>query len=292
MLEVAGALTVDGSSVTLSPDAAPPGVTGTFAPVGEIADLSVALLPVPESAPGHVVSYQAEGGGDSLVVATVAGDRDDLAVMRWASGAVTPVDVRGHEGWIGRAGPAEELGESVTTVWEEAPGVLATARGFGVSEADLLAAAESLRPIPVAEWGSALDEAMGSPVPSDARVTLEGQYAEGTWAVYVAADDQLCGATESGAEGSETCGQGDGPSVTTLHDNAGEAVLAYGEMPAGATGVRSRAADGTESDEGASVATDGDRSVWAVVVDPSAMPAGFAFVDDAGAEVTFLPLDP
>lgn len=105
----------------------------------------------------------------------MTGDAEDLAAVRWVWSAHTPADVGGHDAWYGQhsleatqaaanqrsdgSAPAISAEPGGAVMWQEAPGVIVAVQGYGLSEDELLAAAESLRPATDAEWSAALAEA-------------------------------------------------------------------------------------------------------------------------------------
>ncbi|HEY8543947.1 MAG TPA: hypothetical protein VIL36_02825, partial [Acidimicrobiales bacterium] len=76
---------------------------GTPEPLGEPEALELfSLTPVPAGAVGHTVGYQSDDDlGSVVLLAVVSGDADAVAALRWVTAADTPVEVRGHQGWLG-----------------------------------------------------------------------------------------------------------------------------------------------------------------------------------------------
>jgi hypothetical protein len=91
----------DGSGGFL-PGPVAPGL-GDPEPLGRPAQLDMfSLAPVPVGAVGHGVGYQSEDQLDRVAfLSVVAAGDDDVTALRWMTGAETPVEVRGHPGWIG-----------------------------------------------------------------------------------------------------------------------------------------------------------------------------------------------
>ena len=305
LLAIAEGLIVDGRSVTLG--SVPSDVSGPLEPVGAVSDL-LGRPPVPASASGHFVVIDPPegdlvGGAD---IATFAASASELGVIRWITRADDPVEVRGHSAWTG----AFEVGENEpgvlsyttrTLVWEESPGVLVAIQAYDTTEAALLAIAEGLRPASDEEWQALVDRTAtadddpddatasattvtappGSEppvpddvVPDDAVVYLQGEYADGTWAVYSDAAGDLCGVTASGDRGSATCGGPDEP-VVTLHDNGGNLVALFGVLPEGATTVSIPGGSATpQTNE-----IGNGRTVYAAVIQGGSVPAEVTFSD-------------
>jgi hypothetical protein len=317
VLAIADGLTVDGRNVALGPVTA--GLPGPIEPVGTMADLALgSTLPVPASAAGHIVGYQAPDDMARVVtVATFAGDKSDIGVIRWMTGADHVVEVRGQSAWIGAydsgpiAGTTRGAAESSTlraVVWEESPGVLAVVQASGTTETALLAIAENLRSASDGEWeslidrtaadGDTADDATGSAttataqpgsrppaVPDDAVVYLEGDYAGGTWAVYMNGADRLCGATAAGDAGSEVCANSQALAVT-LNDNDGTLVAIFGALPQGAATVSVAGGPSPQTNE-----IGRGRIVYAAVIQDGRVPTDVTFYDDQGDLVSTVALD-
>lgn len=169
LLAVAGGLAEGGGGVVLG--SASTGVPGPLERIGSVPDfllssLSLGLAPTaPASAVGHVVGSETDEYDLGLFATTFEGDASDLAVIRWLSRAGDEVEVRGHAGWTG----VDEVGsERRTLVWEESPGIVVVVESAGLDAADLLAAAESLRPAGDEEWDALLSgSASGDAAPAD-----------------------------------------------------------------------------------------------------------------------------
>jgi hypothetical protein len=192
--------------------------TGPLDPPARLADLDqvgtahgalspgAVMLPF-AVASGHVVGYadEASDGERGIYVASVAGGDEVLAVARWALGATgQAVDVDGVEGWSG-----SPYGDGSTLlVWKASPTAVVAVTGFGIDEAALLAAAESVRAATDAEWADLLRVSETVSVPRDAQVGVSSGDAPGAaFAAYVDADGNLCLAyDESNGSSSESCG--------------------------------------------------------------------------------------
>lgn len=307
LVAVAEGMTIEGSSASLGPR--PDGLDGRLELVGQASEATLAvgsLPPVPRAAAGHVVAYQAEDDR-ILVVTSFSGRAPERAVVQWMTRASRSVEVRGHRGWVGSY-EAETVTDqdgnvasntTTTALWEESAGVIVVVQGMGLSEAEVLTAAESLRPVTQAEWqelqdledlvdeaDTATEAAMG--IPDDATVHLEAEYAHGTWAIYTeASDGTLCGTTASADSGSGACANQPEAPVVTLHDHTGQSVLLFGvlpedavdlEVPAGASEVHTiDVADG--------------RTIYAVVIE-GPVPAEISFVDADGNPAGTVAVDP
>jgi hypothetical protein len=317
LLAIAEQLVVDGHTVTLG--SVPSGLSGPLEQIGGMADLSLGTaLPVPESASGYMVGYQAENIDRTIIAATFAGGASDLAVIRWMGRADRPADVRGHSAWVG----AYELGATTATiggtvegstlrtlVWEESPGVVAVIQASDTTEAELLAIAESLRAASDEDWQSliarvaaddesdeesatattatALPSSRPPAVPDDAVVYLQGDYADGTWAVYIDAAGSLCGETASGDAGSGVCTDTQERAVT-LRDNDGNAVAIFGTLPEGATEL---SIPGSTASPQTNVIEDG-QTIYAAVIQYGSDPAEVTFYNAQSQVIATAPVGP
>jgi hypothetical protein len=214
-----------------------------------------------------------------------------------------PVTVRGHEGraTVQAADPATGGMAQVTVAWDEAPGVRATVDAVNseLTEADVLAIAESLRTATEEEWEQATHlndpadpAAVQDEIPGDAtgRVAVEHLGS----AVYTTADDRICAFRVDGrGRLPDECGARDaGPHL--LKDRIGWPSVVFGVLPDGATQVVATRA-GTDILAGPpggpnppSVMIGGD-GIYAVPVGP--VPDTLTFLDDAGATVDTAALD-
>jgi hypothetical protein len=106
---------------------------------------------------GSAVQYQSDHGDRSLTVTVVVDRPGALEAVRWLGGkGARSTSVRGHDGWLLPIS-AEEAQLPISALgWREQPGVLVTVSGLGVTERELRAAAESLRPATESEWAELL----------------------------------------------------------------------------------------------------------------------------------------
>ncbi|MGH9250433.1 MAG: hypothetical protein ACRD0W_13055 [Acidimicrobiales bacterium] len=315
LLAIAEGLTIEGTAVALGP--LPAGLPGALSEVGTATDMLVeGPLPVPRSAVGHVVEYRAEEGESRLAVGSAAGGASNLAVLRWSLQSNQVVDVRGGQGWLGRF-PSEPGFPPITAVvWEESPGVIAVVAGDGMTEDELLAAAEILRPATDDEWAALLgqphDSESGDDPSSATTVTARDNDAPGNqtamttpagsvvslhgtgddhhpaWVVYIDGVGALCAESSDGTSGSASCGdvqQG----AATLHDNAGNPFVVFGVMPNGAVNVD------VEGDTGAAPHTasspNGSTSIYALALDGRPVPAAVIFSDGQGRVIEVAAVD-
>jgi hypothetical protein len=293
LLAVAEALTIVGGDVTL--DAAPPGV-----PVLEqlaaaddhlLANLVVVGPPVRRSAEAFMVGNETVDYDKSFFVVTSAGDTSDLVVVRWVTGADTRTEVRGHPAWAGTDDGAQSL------VWEESPGVIAMVLANGLTDAELQAAVDSLRPATDDEWdqlphepvdesvGDAGDESAGGENPADEEAAyLAGEYSGGLWDVsYDLMLNELCGSLVplAGDDAPYACVGLDEP-ASVLADPGGTMLLLFGLMPEGAM----RLGDPALAEAAQVTDTPDGRVLYAVVLDGQPAPTEVAFVDSQGQTVS------
>jgi hypothetical protein len=297
LLAVAEALTIAEGDVTL--DAAPPGmpVLEQLAAADDylLANLVVVGPPVRRSAEAFMVGNETVDYDKTFFVVTSAGDASDLVVVRWVTGADTPTEVRGHPAWAGTDDGAQSL------VWEESPGVIAMVLANGLTDAELQAAVDSLRPATDDEWDQLphepVDESVGDPgdesaggdtaggedpVAEDAYLT--GNYSDGMWDVdYDPVSPALCASfvAFAGDDMPYVCIRSDEP-ASVLTDQEGTPILLFGLMPEGAVALGDpallAAAQVTDTPDG--------RVLYAVVLDGQPAPTEVAFVDSQGQTVS------
>ena len=297
LLAVAEALTIADGDVTL--DAAPPGV-----PVLEqlaagddylLASLVVAGPPVRRSAEAFMVGNETVDYDKSFFVVTLAGDASDLIVDRWFTSADTPTEVRGHPAWAGTDEGSQSL------VWEESPGVIAMVLTNGLTDAELQAAVDSLRPATDDEWdqlphepvdasvGDAGDDAAGGEDLVDEDVaSLAGEYSSGLWDVsYDLVLNELCGGLIPNAadDAPYACVGSDEP-ASVLADPGGTMLLLFGVMPDGAV----RLGDPALTEAAQVTNTPDGRVLYAVVLDGQPAPTQVAFVDPQDQTVATTPV--
>jgi hypothetical protein len=205
------------------------------------------LLPFAVGA-GHVVGYvdDASDGGRGIYLASVEGGDGALAIARWALGTtIRAVDVDGTEGWSG-----SPYGEgSSLVVWQESAGVVVGVTGFGIEEAALLAAAESVRIATDAEWEALVRLGDTATVPRDAQLGVSNDDVAGSgFAAYLDDEGYLCvdyAEETGGSVGSCSGGVGESSlTVEALRLSSGQMVL-YGYTTLGTDGeIRIEAGDG------------------------------------------------
>lgn len=129
----------------------------------EIADGSLTAM----GSVARTVSYGGAPIGPELPpsylgVVVGRGNESHEIAMRWAAGPTAKeLEIRGRQALLSRM--SFEWGKAITLTyltlsWVERPGVLAAVSGQGVSEADLIAAAESLDEVSAEEWQRMKDE--------------------------------------------------------------------------------------------------------------------------------------
>jgi hypothetical protein len=315
LLALAEGLTIEGTSVALGP--LPAGLPVALSEVGTATDMPFdGFLPAPRSAVGHVVEYRAEAGESRLAVGSAAGGARNLAVLRWSFHANQVVDMRGGQGWVGRFPPESGFPPITVVVWAESPGVIAVVAGDGMTEGELLAAAEILRPATDDEWTALLgqphDAESGDEPSSATTVTARDDDAPGNetamttpagsvvslhgvgdgdrpaWVVYIDGRGALCAESSDGTSGSASCGDGQ-QRTATLHDNAGNPIVVFGVMPDGAVNVE------VEGDIAGSIETtpspNGSTSIYALALDGRPVPAAVIFRDGQGRVIEVAPVD-
>jgi hypothetical protein len=283
IVDVAEALTFDGDTARLSET--PAGIDAVLQETAAIPDFTLGLgLPGSASAGGHIAGYQedlGEGEMRTASVGLVTGTDSDLAAQRWMTGADERITVRGHDGWIGET----EYGTSV--VWQEGPGLLGVVQGYGVTRDEVLAIVGGLRPATSDEWETGL-RASESPTPHDDKVSIEGEYGQGTWSAYIDADGELCGGIEKDGQSTGSCGELDGADLIDLDDVESiegqdrPPLAVYGVLPDGAISV-------TTSDGPMEVKTataDDGTAIYAIDLQGKPVPVEVIFLDAAGKEVS------
>ena len=260
-------LVTTASAATGEPTALEPGplaaAGATPRKVGAVGGLTTAGMALPNRAVGHVVGYQGPEGADVAAVATITATPDEVAVLRWFAGATTMRKVRGHDGSIGSQtsvnqvsvgdGDTTEAQETTswTVTWEESPGIYALVMMTNVTEEELLALVDDIRPATRVERsqiaaatltddehsGTASEESEVSEsalveVPEGARPIFSGEFdAGGTWLLYLD-HDQLCADLNLGATSGGSCGAiPDAPHATAIH--AEGVTFVYGVAPEG-----------------------------------------------------------
>jgi hypothetical protein len=195
----------------------------------------------------HIARYSNQAQDASFSVISQEGPLAVLDVERWSlRSAVRAVDVQGRRGFIGTledAGtiPYREL------VFEREDGIVAI--GGNVTEDQLLAVAEHLRPAAEAEWTDASGAQTETVIPPGAKASLEGSLgARQPWTVYVDAQGALCASVQSQEHGSVSCtghaiGSVEDQPIDlrlrpqTLRDDAGTPRIVYGYSPPGTARV-------------------------------------------------------
>jgi len=152
LIEFAEALRRDGEDLVV--DQAPGGY-------GPIADLrgapGVTALALAPGDRGPTVNYGSADHARSLFVTVVVDHPGALEAFRWLGGTSTErTTVRGRGGWFLPTPDDEAVLPMNALAWREGPGVLVDVSGFGLTEAEVRAAAESLRPATDAEWDELL----------------------------------------------------------------------------------------------------------------------------------------
>ena len=247
-------------------------------------------IPLPAER-GSMVGYQSQDDlSRSVSVMSVDAGEDDFLVARWALGpGARPVDVRGTTGWVGSPFGAG----SHVVVWRESESNVVALLAGGLSEDEVLAAAESLREATDDEWESLRPARQGEArVPPNARAAVSGRLADGSaYAAYVTDDGSLCLALS----GSETCqGQagGDAPTfvVAASETDAGE-VIVYGWTTLGAPGQLEITADGEPASGPSEASTEDGATVFAFVDDVAPFPTEVVVRDRAGTELGRAPVN-
>ena len=164
---------------------------------------------------GYMASYMSENADISVQIASLAGTEASM----WAGRLFVPdsreVMVRGHRGFVGSYPMNDVSGDTsgdpaprVTVVgWVERPGEVLGMIGIDVSEDELLALAEGIRPAADQEWAdlvrqSKLGEFDGNPGSGIELGRTTGTFADGTgWALTVRSDSPPDGPPGDGPGG-------------------------------------------------------------------------------------------
>jgi hypothetical protein len=161
---------------------------------------------VPAAAESHTVGYQDSDSGRVIAVVTFAGGAEELVPLLWFAGPdAEAVTVRGHAGWLSHPTDSAAL-----LVWRESDGVIVSMLFSGLSDADALAAAESLRRATDAEWNALL-----SPPDAEPGTELASNDEGGvSWRVYVDTDGSVCADVTVDGSASSSCSGSSGPPST------------------------------------------------------------------------------
>lgn len=156
---VEGLVIDDGSEITVSDDALPPG----WSLLGRDPAGFVALFPYPATqagtGSGFAVSYSNPGEGTISIVAT-AGDANLASQVGLTDSPLEELTVRERPALLALSadGSATGLGDTLVLAWQEESGETIRVIGSGVTRDDLLAVAAGVEPVGQAEW-SDLEEA-------------------------------------------------------------------------------------------------------------------------------------
>jgi hypothetical protein len=153
---------------------------------------------------GSTVRYSADGG--RFLALMVTEDRPGaLEAFRWLGGTrVRATTVRGHDAWFLPASADDEPFELAALGWREQPGVFVSVAGSGLTEEELRAAAEGLRPATDEEWEELVAAADDDPVASsdeDMPTLAEGP----SWRYARDGDEGVCFEVVDGGVPSGTC---------------------------------------------------------------------------------------
>jgi hypothetical protein len=204
LIELADGLQRQDERLVLDPTAGFDHVAGLD---GAFSALTYRMIP---GSPGAAVHYQSSGQvvNRTLSIAVVADEPGLLDAFRWLGGdEARRTTVRGHDGWFLPGSDSDDFSPYLALGWRERPGVLLTAAGLGVSEDELRAAVESLRPATDEEWRRLLavgDDEVATPEDSDSEdmPTLAG---EGPWRYARDGDDGVCFEVPDPPVTSRTC---------------------------------------------------------------------------------------
>jgi hypothetical protein len=204
LVELADGLERQGERLVLDPGAGFEHVAGVD---GSLSTLAYRVIP---GGPGAAVHYRSPGqvAQRTISIAVVADEPGLLDAFRWLGGdEARRTTVRGHEGWFLPSSDSDDFSPYLALGWRERPGILVTAAGLGVSEDELRAAVESLRPATAEEWSRLLaigGEDVATPEDSDSEdmPTLAG---EGPWRYARDGDDGVCFEVPDPPVTSRTC---------------------------------------------------------------------------------------
>jgi hypothetical protein len=258
--------------------------SGTMSPPGELIELV--------RSGSHIARYSNQQQDVSFDVISQEGPVSVLDVERWSlSSAVRAVEVLGRRGYIGAL---EGLGTTTPyreLVFERDEGIVAI--GGNVTEDQLLAVAEHLRPATDAEWAPASGTQTEPVVPPGAKASLAGSLGpQQPWTVYVDAQGALCASVQNQEHGSVSCtghaiGSVEEPPTDivfraqTLRDDAGTPRLVFGYSPPGTARV---VLDNGAQQVDAQVTPFDDRLLYAGALDP--FPVQVVFFAANGTEIS------
>jgi hypothetical protein len=255
--------------------------------VGDVDGQPDSYEPLIWAHPGAVMRYGLRGSADrELTLAVVADAPGRLDVYRWAgAGETRATRVRGHDGWVVDAshGPAPATG----LAWREGPGVLVSAFGRGISEGEVRAAVESLRPASDEEWDRLV--AIGKANAEDDLPTL----AQGDgWRYARDGDEGVCFEVPVGGVASGTCGgELDEPQAYEGAEQVDDGWWLHGRVTENVNTV-SVEVDGTEPEVVDTIPMTGtELRAWAVHVPLGSGRATIVTRDGSGAELERLPVD-
>jgi hypothetical protein len=187
--------------------------------------------------------------------------------------------VRGHEGWFVPASTDGDALQITALGWREGTGVLVTVTGFGLTEDELRAAAESLRPATDEEWDELLARGDDAPISNEDMPTL----AEGpSWRYARDGDDGVCFEVVEAAGASGTC-YSDGPRLSEGAEQTDEGWWFHGRVADEVAQVVLQQ-DGEAPQRVDTVPMDGGGRAWAALL-PNGGATTLTALDAAGGEV-------
>lgn len=258
---------------------------------------------------GHQAVYFGGGGETGLTVTSTAAQDGAIEAMTLLAPDHGPVRVRGRDGLLVRFPVDEHTPDMVSVSWEERPGERVTVGGIGLTEAQVLAIAEDVRPAAAEEWqilerdtrlgrlsdvvnheGTAVDELAAGELPG-------GVVYRVTWLTPSSDADPARGPQVEGLDvtlrvpGSDSTGStswdGPAPFGETVVAGSGGRHLAAGIVDEAVVTVRIERSDGSVVGEHEVRAAGGHRAWAAELVEDGLVAVA---LDASGAELTRMPV--
>ncbi len=174
--------------------------------------LDLAFMAVRSNLTGYLGSYASEDTETAVSVLAEGGDEAGMWSGRLFVDDSHEVTVRGHQGFIGSFsvpdGNADGTETTMRTMrslaWIERPGEVIRMTGISMSEEELLAVAEGIRPAGEQEWRDLVEKTQlgdlgGYPGSSDAKGRTTGTFDDGTkWSLSVVESPSYEGLPDGG----------------------------------------------------------------------------------------------
>lgn len=157
------------------------------------------ITPIGSGPIGYYVGYQSRDAESALLLQSGGGDQTAVDAGRLFVDESRDTTIRGHAGVLGSTPLPDSMGgiPMITVTWLERPGEVIRIAGYGIDEADLLAAAESIRPVGADEWDQLVAQTPAdqfSPDDADVVGTTSGVLGRGqSYVLTIHTDDALSG---------------------------------------------------------------------------------------------------